>query len=206
LPADLVALEHSAALGEQVARLLDIEKPALGVTNGKLRKEMSILGRVTGPKELTLAVTAGWGHLHKDEEKEKEIVMPGRGIEKKREFTDEEKAAIAEGAAELGLSVEDTMMLWGDTTIDIYLNNETYWSNVPKAVWEYSIGGYLVLKKWLSYREEEVLGRAISKDEAREFMHIVRRIAALLLLDPALDENYLVTKAKFYPWKPPAKG
>lgn len=205
LPEDLAALEHSAALGEQAARLLDIEKPALGVTNGKLRKEISTLGRVTGPKELSLAITAGWGHLHKDEEREKEIVMPGRGIEKKREFTEQEKATIAEGAAELGLSAEDAMMLWGGSTIDIYLNNETYWSNVPEAVWEYAIGGYQVLKKWLSYREEEVLRRAISKDEAREFMHIVRRIAALLLLEPALDENYIVTKAKFYPWKPAAK-
>src|ERR1039458_425143 len=60
-------------------------------------------------------------------------------------------------------------MLWGGSTIDIYLNNETHWSNVPEAVWEYTIGGYLVLKKWLSYREEEVLRRPITKDEAREF-------------------------------------
>ena len=98
------------------------------------------------------------------------------------------------------------LRVWiGGSTIDIYLNGETYWSNVPEAVWEYAIGGYQVLKKWLSYREEEVLRRAISKDEAREFMHIVRRIAALLLLEPALDESYAVNKGKFYPWQPVAK-
>jgi hypothetical protein len=155
LPSSLKALQESAQLGIAVAQLLDVEKTALGVTGGKLRKEMGLLGRITGPKGLSLAITAGWGHY----QEKKQIVMPGRGLEKKREFTAEEKNAIADGAAELGISAEDALMLWGGSTIDIYLNNETHWSNVPEAVWEYTIGGYLVLKKWLSYREEEVLRR-----------------------------------------------
>jgi hypothetical protein len=71
---------------------------------------------------------------------------------------------------------------------------------VPTAVWEYTIGGYLVLKKWLSYREAEVIGREITKDEAREFTQMVRRIAALVLLEPALDKNYLDAKANPYEW------
>jgi hypothetical protein len=50
----------------------------------------------------------------------------------------------------------------------------------------------------LSYREDEVLGRPITKEEAREFMHMVRRIAALLLLEPDLDNNYVAVKAHFY--------
>jgi hypothetical protein len=92
-------------------------------------------------------------------------------------------------------------MLWGGSTIDIFLNNETHWSNVPEAVWEYTIGGYLVLKKWLSYREEEVLRRPITKDEARQFTHMVRRIGALVLMEPELDRNYISAKADFYIWK-----
>jgi hypothetical protein len=60
--------------------------------------------------------------------------------------------------------------------------------------------GYLVLKKWLSYREEALMGREITKDEAREFTHIVRRIAAMLLMEPALDRNYVGVKAVLYPW------
>ena len=68
-------------------------------------------------------------------------------------------------------------------------------------IWEYTIGGYQVLKKWLSYREEEVLGRPITKEEAREFMHIVRRIAALLLLQPELDKNYVAVKGHAHAWK-----
>ncbi len=71
-----------------------------------------------------------------------------------------------------------------------YLNDTTYWRGVPLSVWDYTLGGYQVLKKWLSYREASVLGRALSAEEAREFMHIARRIAALLALTDALDINY----------------
>jgi hypothetical protein len=197
LPATFAALQHSAHLGMTAGQLLDMDSAALGVTTGKLRKELTLLGRVSGPqKGLSLAITAGWGHG----QKEKDIVMPGRGIEKRRDFTADEQSAIAEGAKELGLEAEDVTVLWGSQTIDIYLNNETFWSNVPEAVWEYAVGGYQVLKKWLSYRERQVLGRDITKDEAREFTHIVRRIAALLLLEPELDKSYSAVKANCHPW------
>jgi hypothetical protein len=197
LPATMDALQHSAQLGGAAGHLLDMDSPALGVTTGKLRKELNFLGRVSGPqKGLSLAITAGWGHG----QKEKDIVMPGKGIEKQREFTPDEQKAITEGAKDLGLAPENVAALWGSHTLDIYLNSETFWSNVPEAVWEYAIGGYQVLKKWLSYRERKVLGRDITKDEAREFTHIVRRIAALLLLEPELDKNYAAIKAKCHPW------
>jgi hypothetical protein len=52
------------------------------------------------------------------------------------------------------------------------------------------MGGYRVLKKWLSYRETAVLGRDLLPAEAREATAIVRRIAALLLLEPQLDANF----------------
>jgi hypothetical protein len=41
-----------------------------------------------------------------------------------------------------------------------------------------------------------VLARPLKPDEAREFMHIARRIAALLSLAPALDENYRAVVAE----------
>ena len=51
-----------------------------------------------------------------------------------------------------------------------------------------------MLKKWLSYRERQVLARDITKEEAREFMHIVWRVAAVILLAPELDKNYLAAR------------
>jgi hypothetical protein len=75
-------------------------------------------------------------------------------------------------------------------SLDIYLNDKAYWKNIPVAVWEYTIGGYQVIKKWLSYREKDVLGRDLTVEEAREVTGMARRIAALIALQPALDENY----------------
>jgi Type ISP C-terminal specificity domain len=51
------------------------------------------------------------------------------------------------------------------TTLDVYLNTDAWWSNVPEKVWAYALGGYQVIKKWLSYREQSVLGRALTPDE-----------------------------------------
>jgi hypothetical protein len=39
--------------------------------------------------------------------------------------------------------------------------------------------------------------------ELTEVMHMVRRISALLLLQPALDANYRAAKAAAYRWSKP---
>jgi hypothetical protein len=57
------------------------------------------------------------------------------------------------------------------------------------------------MKKWLSYREATLLGRPLSTDEAREFRDMARRITAIILLQPALDENYQQCKHDVYSWK-----
>ena len=69
----------------------------------------------------------------------------------------------------------------GDTTFDIYLNDHAYWRNVPAAVWRYKLGGYQVLKKWLSYRERNILGRPLRLEEVEHFTDTARRIGAILL-------------------------
>jgi hypothetical protein len=56
----------------------------------------------------------------------------------------------------------------GQTTCDIYLNDVAFWKNIPANVWNYTIGGYQVIKKWLSYREHELLKRGLTTEEARE--------------------------------------
>ncbi len=89
--------------------------------------------------------------------------------------------------------MEEALALLGGTTLDVHLNDVAYWANVPEKVWLYSIGGYQVLKKWLSYWEQKLLGRALSlddPDEVRNFTAIVARIGALLPLGDRLDENY----------------
>ncbi len=44
------------------------------------------------------------------------------------------------------------------------------------------------------------LGRALTVDEAREVTSMVRRIAAIVLLEPALDTNYQAIKHVAYAW------
>jgi len=89
---------------------------------------------------------------------------------------------------------------FGDETLDVYLNDAAYWSNVPTCVWEYHIGGYQVIKKWLSYREKAILGRGLKVEEAEYVTEMARRIAALILMQPELDANYEAVKADTWPW------
>ncbi len=95
---------------------------------------------------------------------------------------------------------EEALACLGATTFDVHLNEEAYWANVPAKVWAYSIGGYQVIKKWLSYREYALLGRPLSAEEARSLTETTRRLTALRLLEPALDANYNAVRTETYPW------
>jgi len=181
LPKSKDLLTASATLGQQIAALLDTEKPVVGVTTGAIRPELKGIGVVEGHTPLNLAITAGWGSAGREG-----VTMPGKGRRVERQ----------PGPAEIGAGL-------GDKTYDIYLNDDAYWRNIPARVWDYTIGGYQVIKKWLSYREEKLLGRPITQDEAREVRDMARRIAAILLLEPELDANYAAVKAATYAW--PAK-
>ena len=167
-------LEASAARGRELAALLDSDTPVAGVTEGEPCPETGVIAvpsKVDGGNILgdDFALTAGWGHFGQGQ-----AVMPGQGRVFERPYTAEERAAL--GGA---------VSILGETTFDIYLNDRAYWSNVPAAVWSYKLGGYQVLKKWLSYREQKVLGRTLLLEEVQHFTDTARRIAGILL---TLDE------------------
>jgi Type ISP C-terminal specificity domain len=202
LPGTSELLHASAALGRQVAALLDTEHPVPGVTSGKLRPELQAIGVITrvgggtlNPATGDLAVTTGWGHAGKGG-----VTMPGKGRVDQGAYTPDERAAIGSGASALGLTEEQVIACLGATTSNVYLNDTAYWRNVPASVWEYTIGGYQVIKKWLSYREHGLLGWALTTDEAREVTHMACRIAAVVLFSRALDVNYLAVKQATIPW------
>ena len=109
-------------------------------------------------------LTAGWGHFGTGD-----AVMPGQGRAVERDYTAAEREALGDAVAALG-----------DATVDVHLNDSARWSNVPTAVWNYKLGGYQVLKKWLSYRESKVLGRSLLAEEVQQFTDMARRIAAIL--------------------------
>ena len=201
LPDTREALEHFARLGRELAALLDPETPVPGVTAGAMRpelKSLAVISKVGGgalnPDAGDLALTVGWGHGGKDG-----ITMPGKGKVITRDYTPEELAAIREGAGALGLTPEQALEHLGETTCDIYLNEVAYWRNIPAKVWGYYIGGYQVIKKWLSYRERDLLGRPLTMEEVREVTNMARRLAAIVLMEPALNVNYLAVKNSCYP-------
>ena len=162
-------LAASAARGRELAALLDSETPVPGVTTGVLRPEaaaVAVPSTIDG-RNMTgddFALTAGWGHFGQGD-----AVMPGQGRVVERPYTADERAALGNAAAALG-----------DTTLDVHLNDRAYWRNVPAAVWGYKLGGYQVLKKWLSYRERAVSGRGLLPEEVQHFTDTARRIAAIL--------------------------
>ena len=176
----------SAALGRQIAALLDTETDVGAVREPPLQGIAAFIlqSGMTLNEAEHFAVTAGWGHAGQGG-----VTMPGKGKIIDRDYTEKERASLGEA-----------IKLLGERTCDVYLNEFAYWSNIPLRVWEYTIGGYQVMKKWLSYREEKLLGRPLTKEEVRYVQEMARRIAAILLLEPALDANYQNVKAHTFPW------
>ena len=158
-----------------------------GVTAGTILPVLAAIavptkqgGGALAPEEC--ALTAGWGHAGKGG-----AVMPGRGRMVTRPYAPDE-AATAAAAAVLGVQ-----------THDVFLNAAAYWRNVPEEVWDFTIGGYQVLKKFLSYRERPLLGRPLAAGELRYVREIARRLAALRLMAPELDANYRACAAAHRP-------
>ena len=168
-----IALPASAALGREVAALLDVRQPVPGVTHGAIRPELLPLGaprRRPGtpddqlhPAEGHFGLRARWGTRSGG------TVLPGAGT--------------------------TTPTPDAPDHLDIWLNEEACWGRVPAAVWATTLGGYPVLKKWLSYRAAPVLARDLLLSEVQEFARLVRRLAALLALAPALDTAYAASQA-----------
>ena len=159
-----------AERGRKLADLLDTDKHVPDVTdepNAQLAC-IALPSKVDGTSMRgdDFLVSAGWGRFGANQ-----TVNSGKGKVVSRQYTPDELDALGESVDVLGKD-----------TYDIYLNNHAYLRNIPSTVWNFKLGGYPVLKKWLSYRDHEVLGRAISVDEVQHLYEVARRIAALLLL------------------------
>jgi len=202
LPSSKEQLIHSAELGRQIASLFDTDNPVAHVTTGTVGPELAAIaivsrsgGGALNPDAGDLDVTAGWGHSGTGG-----AVMPGRGRAIEGDYSAQERESILRAASALGLSDEKALSLLGGHRFDVYLNNFAYWKNLPARVWEYRVGGYQVIKKWLSYRERGILGRSLTIDKTHYVTAMARRIAAILLLQSQLDTNYQTVTQSTYPW------
>ena len=167
LPDTKTSLAASAELGRKIAALLDTEHGVPNVTEGQIKRELKSIAVFTLPKGQPLNEETDFA------------VTAGWGHAGTEGICMPAKGKIVESG----------------NALDIYLNESACWHNVPVEVWEYTLGGYQVIKKWLSYREAKLLGRHLTLDEVKDVTHMVRRIAAILALQPELDEHYSTIKS-----------
>ncbi len=172
-PAAAEKLLGSANRGRALAALLDPERPVSSVTLPPLQPELACIavpatGHCGQMASDDFDVTAGWGRFGSGD-----AVMPGEGRVEERPLKSAERESSTPDPSRCGGVAP---------TFDVYLNDRAFWCNVPADVWNYRLGGYQVLKKWLSYREHKVLGRPLRPEEVQHFTDTARRIAAILRL------------------------
>ena len=178
LPNDAPTLRAGAVLGRQVAALLDPETDVRGVTSTPIRKELQGLGELVAAAvydRRTPSSPATGAH--------RAPLQPDLSLAARWGYAGQ-GGVVMPGPGDVRPGTR------GDGFVDVQLNATTRWKDVPAAVWACTLGGYQVLKKWLSYREAALLGRPLTADEALDFTKHVRRLTALLALRSALDAHY----------------
>jgi hypothetical protein len=167
IPRDRALFDALAQAGEHVATLLDPLAPARSVIAATIKeavRSLAVLSRRGGGavRKSDLVITASYFGA-----------APGRWVGREYEDGEPEIDAL------------------GDSTGDLFLNDEVFFRNVPDTIWRFELGGYPILKKWLGYRDEKrTSGRPLSLAEKDHFREMVHRLAALLVLRPKLDELY----------------
>ena len=75
---------------------------------------------------------------------------------------------------------------YGEGEQTVHINKEQYFEGVSKEVWEYRIGAYQVMEKYLKDRK----GRRLSLDEINHYMKVARAIQLTIGLQGKIDEVY----------------
>jgi len=185
LPASRNLLERSADLGRKLFELSDVDAPVNSVTAGVVPGPLGDVAKIVTAdgKPLTeedLEITTPWGRRGING------VSGGNG-----------KIVVwRDGELLPEVADEELEHAGGDVTLDVYLNDRVYWKGIPRETWQYSVAGYQVLKKWLSYRALAVLDRPLDVDEARQFSETARRITTILAMVASLDGNYATANEK----------
>jgi len=165
LPKTAQVLQAGAALGRQIAALPDPETPAEGVTTLKVRPDLQGLGELAVKEGSTGVPPVKSEKAH--------------GQDARAPFPPDLAIAARWGyAGQGGVTMPGPGMIRsgtrGEGYLDIHLNDTTRWKDVPEPVGNYTLGGYQVLKKWLSYCGSALPARPLTPDEAQQFTHHVR--------------------------------
>ncbi len=75
---------------------------------------------------------------------------------------------------------------YDEETRRVYFNKEQYFEGISKAVWEYQIGAYQVLAKYLMYRKK----RKLSLEEIKHYMRVAKVIARTIEVQEKVEKVY----------------
>jgi type I restriction-modification system DNA methylase subunit len=73
-----------------------------------------------------------------------------------------------------------------ETEKKVFINENQYFSNIDKETWEYQIGGYQVMEKWLKDRKN----RALSLEDIEHYIKIARALQLTLQYQEKIDDLY----------------
>jgi predicted helicase len=73
-----------------------------------------------------------------------------------------------------------------DGTQRVFINKEQYFEGISKEVWEYRIGAYQVMEKYLKDRKK----RKLSLDEINHYMKVAKAIRLTIDLQQKIDKVY----------------
>jgi hypothetical protein len=79
--------------------------------------------------------------------------------------------------------VEKGFPKWHETTGRVQINPHQAFEGVPKAVWEFMVGGYQVAEKWLKDRR----GRALSHQDIEHYQQVLLALSRTRELMAAID-------------------
>jgi len=71
----------------------------------------------------------------------------------------------------------------------VFINKEQYFEGIQKEIWEYQIGAYQVMEKYLKDRK----GRKLSLDEINHYMKVAKAIQLTIELQKKIDDVYKKT-------------
>lgn len=80
----------------------------------------------------------------------------------------------------------------------VYINkDEQYFEGIPPEIWEYQVGGYQVLDKWLYDRRE----RKLSNEEIQHYCRVATALHHTIELQKEIDEVYQGVEEDVVEWK-----
>lgn len=68
----------------------------------------------------------------------------------------------------------------------VYINKQQYFDNVESEIWNYYIGGYQVLDKWLKDRK----GRVLSSEDIKHYCKVATALSKTIEIQKKIDELY----------------